>query len=67
MLLLVGERPPNCKAVRDRTGGYACAHCGMQWDADDDDPPECRRESGKASETTHRRELGRIRNILSED
>lgn len=24
---------------------YHCADCGKQWDVDDPDPPECRRES----------------------
>ena len=24
---------------------YHCAECGRQWDHDDPDPPECKRES----------------------
>lgn len=24
---------------------YHCAECGKQWDHDDPDPPECKRES----------------------
>lgn len=61
------DRPPHCKATTDRTGDYVCHRCGLQWDADDPDPPECRRESGKASEAVHLRELGRIKGILLEE
>ena len=55
----------NCHARLDRSGGYSCPRCGLQWDADDTDPPECRQEPGKASETTRVRELGRVQDILN--
>jgi hypothetical protein len=38
----MNDRPPNCQAHCDHcTGTIICTRCGVQWDADDDDPPEC--------------------------
>ena len=33
------------KNVRRYSDQYHCAECGKQWDHDDPDPPECKRES----------------------
>ncbi len=34
------------KNVRRYGDQYHCADCGKQWDIDDPEQPECRRESG---------------------
>lgn len=34
-----------CKAHLDRSGQMVCVPCGLQWDADDPDPPECATEA----------------------
>lgn len=33
------------KRARQYSDQYHCADCGKQWDVNDPDPPECRRES----------------------
>lgn len=33
------------KTVRQYNDQYHCAECGKQWDVNDPDPPECKRES----------------------
>lgn len=33
------------KNVRRYGDQYHCADCGKQWDHDDPEPPDCRRES----------------------
>ncbi len=33
------------KAARRHGDQYHCAACGRQWDHDDPEPPECKRES----------------------
>jgi len=35
----------NHRSVRRYGDQYHCAECGKQWDHDDPDPPECKRES----------------------
>ena len=30
-----------CKAYQDSSGQMVCVPCGLQWDADDPDPPKC--------------------------
>ena len=34
------NRPPNCKAY-ERGDQWFCDRCGLIWDLNDDDPPEC--------------------------
>ncbi len=33
------------KNVRRYSDQYHCSDCGRQWDIDDPEPPQCRRES----------------------
>ena len=33
------------RSVRRYGDQYHCAECGKQWDHDDPDPPQCKRES----------------------
>lgn len=35
----------NHGSVRRYGDQYHCSSCGRQWDCDDPDPPECKRES----------------------
>ena len=36
----MNNRPPNCKAY-ERGDQWFCDQCGITWDMNDDDPPEC--------------------------
>ena len=31
----------DCSNVQYSAGGYMCPTCGLSWDANDDEPPEC--------------------------
>lgn len=35
----------NHRSVRRYGDEYHCSSCGKQWSIDDQDPPECKRES----------------------
>ncbi len=37
----MSPRPSGCQATQG-PGGVRCVACGMQWDLDDADPPDCR-------------------------
>jgi hypothetical protein len=46
--------------TRQYSDQYHCADCGKQWDVNDPDPPECRREclAGEQAIREMRRLLG---------
>lgn len=40
-----------CEA-RQHSDQMLCDHCGLAWDMNDPDPPECQRQMGRGSEVS---------------
>ena len=67
---------PNCQA-RIRGDQYRCDRCGLVWDINDLDPPECQTvfnvgtpghiDHGKKSDPIiEKKEIGKMRKLLNE-
>lgn len=56
------SRPTNCQSYQERDGTHYCGLCGLRWDDDSIDPPDCSpvkvgrmggRSQGKTKNLTH--------------
>jgi len=37
----MNNRPANCQSYQERDGTHYCNRCGLRWDNDSIDPPDC--------------------------
>ena len=56
----------NCKARR-YSDQMQCDQCGLQWDVNDPDPPECNPVVVDSNEIAHQRSINTIKELFENE